>query len=178
MMLSSLILRTAMRLLLPLILAFAMYLTLKGHNDPGGGFIGGMVAATALALYRLSLGREAFYRLIPLHPRLLIALGLSLATATAILPLFWGRGVLRSVIREVVIPGTQVHVHLASAMIFDLGVLLVVIGVAMGMILRLSAEVERSEADGAAGDLSDAFSAAQIIDADHPTSAPREDPSS
>ena len=50
----SLILRTATRYLLPLLLLFSIFLLLRGHNEPGGGFVAGLVAATAFALYALS----------------------------------------------------------------------------------------------------------------------------
>ena len=52
----SMILSTATRYLLPLLLMFSIFLLLRGHNEPGGGFAGGLVAAAALALYALALG--------------------------------------------------------------------------------------------------------------------------
>ena len=136
---SSLILRTAMVLIFPLTLVFAMYMALKGHNEPGGGFIGGLIAAVALVMVRLSHGPEVMAKVMPFHPRLLIALGLTLAGITAIVPLCFGLPLLTS-------RGPYLHllgeeVHLPTALFFDLGVLLVVVGVAAGMIFRLGEEV-------------------------------------
>ena len=139
---SSLILRTAMGLILPLALVFAAYVALKGHNLPGGGFIGGLIAATVLSLYRMSNGREAFERMLPIHPRVLVFVGLALAFLTALTPIVFGRGVLTSLVTDLHIPVIDLHLHFASAMIFDAGVVLVVIGVSVGMIARLSEELE------------------------------------
>ena len=139
-MMSSVILRTAMRLILPLMLLFAAYMAIKGHNEPGGGFIGGLVAAVALALYRMSDGREALRRLVPMHPRVLIYTGLIIALATAFLPLLVAEPLLTSLNFDVHL-GFGQSFHFASAVFFDAGVLLVVVGVSVGMITRFSEEL-------------------------------------
>ena len=144
---STLILQTAMKLIAPLSLLFAAYMTLKGHNDPGGGFIGGLIAATTLVLYRMSDGPGALHRLIPIHPRLLLIIGLTMAMGTGLVPMLFGEPFLRSYTAYVNLGFDSVH--LASVMIFDFGVLLVVIGVSVGMIVRLSEEVENGEGDKA-----------------------------
>ena len=141
-MVTSIILQTAMRLLLPLSLLFAGFMALKGHNAPGGGFIAGLIAAVALCLYRMSNGPEALYKLIPVHPRWLVFTGLSMAFATGLFPMLLGEPFLRSYTGVVTLPGGE-SVHLASAMAFDAGVLLVVVGVSVGMIMRLSEELEK-----------------------------------
>jgi len=140
---SSTILRTAIGIIFPLTLLFAFYMTLKGHNVPGGGFIGGLIAAVALVLYRMSHGREAMARLMPIHPRVVIAAGLTLAAATAIAPMFWGLPLLTSRAPYVDF-GVGDPVHLPTALWFDIGVLLVVVGVSVGMIVRLGEEVDDS----------------------------------
>ena len=139
---SSLILRTAMGLVLPLTLMFGAYMAIKGHNEPGGGFIGGLVIAVALAMYRMSHGGEALRRLLRLHPRLLIVTGLAIALLTALAPLTFGEPLLTSRVAVVHLPfGDEVHV--ASAFFFDLGVLLVVVGVSVGIVTRFVEELER-----------------------------------
>jgi len=139
---SSLILRTAMRLIVPLSLLFAAYMALKGHNHPGGGFIGGLIAAVAIALYRMSFGAQAFRQLVPVHPRDLIVAGLSLAMIATLTPMLFGKPALTSKVTTVEGPFGG-EMHLASALVFDAGVLLVVVGVSIGMIVRLSEELER-----------------------------------
>lgn len=140
MIVTSTILKTAMRLLMPLALLFAMYAAIKGHNEPGGGFIGGLIAATAICLYRMAYGPNSVYRLLPIHPRWLIFTGLSLALVTAFIPLLFGQPFLRSVVFTVHLGSLEIP--LASVMGFDTGVMFVVVGVATGMIFRLNEELE------------------------------------
>lgn len=139
---SSPVLRNSMRLILPLTLLYALFAMLKGHNEPGGGFIGGMIFATAICTYRMSHGYAAQLRLLPIHPRILIFLGLGLALGTSVAPLLLGHPFLRSAVGEFHLPFTHHPFHYASAMAFDLGVMLVVVGVAVGMITQLSEELE------------------------------------
>jgi len=138
---SSPIVRTAMRLILPLTLLFAAFMAIKGHNMPGGGFIGGLVGAVAVILARMSDGPGTFMKLVPVHPRLIVMVGLAIALATALVPLMLGVALLQSWVGYVPLP-YDASVHLASAMAFDAGVFLVVVGVSVGMIQRLSEEVE------------------------------------
>lgn len=139
---SSPVLRTSMRIILPLSLLYAMYATFKGHNEPGGGFIGGMIFSTAVCTYRMSHGFAAQLRLLPIHPRILIFIGLGLALGTSAAPLLLGLPFLRSTVGEFHMPFMHHPWHYASAMIFDLGVMFVVVGVAVGMIAQLTEEIE------------------------------------
>ena len=139
---SSLILRTAMRLIFPLALLFSAYMAIKGHDEPGGGFIGGLIAAVALALYRMTEGPQAMRNLIPVHPRMIVVAGMAIALLTVLAPMLWGEPALRSYNEYIFLPGGE-RIHFSSALFFDVGVLLVVIGVSIGMIIRLSEEVEQ-----------------------------------
>ena len=137
---SSVILRTAVRFILPLTFLYAAYAALKGHNGPGGGFIAGLIASVGLCTYRMSYGDRAFHRLLPIHPRWLVFIGLGLTAGVAALPLLFGQPLLRSASTTLHLGGADVH--LVSATAFDLGVLLVVVGVAVGMISRLGEELD------------------------------------
>ena len=137
---SSVILRTAVRFILPLTFLYAAYAALKGHNGPGGGFIAGLIASVGLCTYRMSYGDRAFHRLLPIHPRWLMFIGLGLAAGVAALPMLFGQPLLRSASTTLHLGGADVH--LVSATAFDLGVLLVVVGVAVGMISRLGEELD------------------------------------
>ena len=137
---SSVILRTAVRFILPLTFLYAVYAALKGHNGPGGGFIAGLIASVGLCTYRMSYGDRAFHRLLPIHPRWLMFVGLGLAAGVAALPMLFGQPLLRSASTTLHLGGADVH--LVSATAFDLGVLLVVVGVAVGMISRLGEELD------------------------------------
>ena len=137
---SSVILRTAVRFILPLTFLYAAYVALKGHNGPGGGFIAGLIASVGLCTYRMSYGDRAFHRLLPIHPRWLVFVGLGLTAGVAALPLLFGQPLLRSASTTLHLGGADIH--LVSATAFDLGVLLVVVGVAVGMISRLGEELD------------------------------------
>lgn len=137
---SSTILRTGNRLILPLTFLFAAYMWLKGHNEPGGGFIAGMIFSVGILLYRMSNGPEAFCRLVPVHPRWLVFYGLGLALFTAIVPMLLGYPFLTSHTRNLPL-GFGQEIHFTSALFFDTGVMLVVVGVSVGMIQRLSEEL-------------------------------------
>ncbi|MEM9415907.1 MAG: MnhB domain-containing protein [Planctomycetota bacterium] len=138
---SSLILRNAMGLIFPLTMVFAIYMALKGHNAPGGGFIGGLIAAVAMVMVRLSHGKDAMARLMPFHPRLLIAGGLALAGLTGVVPMLFDLPMLTTRAPYLSNPFGE-PIHMPTALFFDLGVLLVVVGVAAGMIFRLGEEVD------------------------------------
>ena len=62
------ILSTATRYLLPLLLMFSIFLLLRGHNEPGGGFVGGLVAGAALALYAMALGLPSARQVLGIEP--------------------------------------------------------------------------------------------------------------
>ncbi len=140
---TSPILSTAMRLVLPITLLFGAYMALKGHNEPGGGFIGGLIIAVALALLRMTFGPEALRAMLRVHPRVLVFTGLAVAVATAVAPMLVGLPLLTSDVRTIhLFFGDELH--FASAGIFDIGVLLVVVGVSLGIITRFSEELERT----------------------------------
>ncbi len=139
---TSTLFKTAARLIVPLTLIFAAYIAMRGHNSPGGGFIGGLMASVGLILYRMAHGRAALLRLLPFHPRVLVALGLAIAYVTALVPLALGQPLLTSLVIDGLYIGLGQTIHFASAVFFDIGVLLVVVGVTVGMIQRLSEEVD------------------------------------
>ncbi|MEM1108386.1 MAG: MnhB domain-containing protein [Planctomycetota bacterium] len=142
---SSILVRTAIKLIFPLVLIFAAYTALKGHNEPGGGFIGGLMGAVAVLLFRMTNGRDALVKLMPFHPRLLVSAGLGIAFITAVVPLLFGRPMLTSLVIDELSIGMGQKIHFASAVFFDVGVLMVVIGVSVGMIQRLNEEIDVQE---------------------------------
>ncbi|MDR9390434.1 MAG: Na+/H+ antiporter subunit B [Trueperaceae bacterium] len=132
---NSLILRTTTRLLIGVLLLFSVFLLLRGHDLPGGGFIGGLVGAAAIALYAIAYGYEHAFALLRIRPRTLIGVGLSLAVLAGILAAFAGEPMLTGLwwIRDVG-PWT---VKLSTPLLFDVGVYLVVIGVVLRMLFSL-----------------------------------------
>lgn len=127
---NSLVLRTTTQLLISLLLVFSFALLLRGHNNPGGGFAGGLVATTAWALYSLAFGPRATRIAIRYHPRFLAGLGLSFSLLAGLIPVFFNRTFLSSVWIS----------HFGSPFLFDVGVYLVIQGTALSIILCLEEE--------------------------------------
>jgi len=145
-MIKTVILRTASRIIVPLSLIFAAYIYFKGHQAPGGGFVGGLVASVALIIHRMSETEGSLQRMLPVRERTLIGWGLLLAMGTGVVAMIAGLPFLTSGHTAVALPtgpGNSVQtIKVASAMAFDLGVVLVVIGVVVGMINALTDELE------------------------------------
>ena len=131
---APLLLRVAARWLLPLALLVSIFLFVRGHNAPGGGFVAGLVTAVALLMQHMA-GSGARLRL---DYGRIAGVGLLVAGATGIGAWFFGKPFLTSAHAERVLPVVG-ELPLASAMLFDLGVYLAVVGATM---LTLVAEAD------------------------------------
>jgi len=130
---TSLILRTGARVLMPLLLLFGVFLLLRGHNAPGGGFAGGLVVAAAYVLHFFAFGVDAARRALLTGPERLIGAGLLLAVGSGLLPVAFGRPFLTSLWLA---PGSGI----GTPLLFDVGVFMVVIGVVLIMVFTLGEE--------------------------------------
>jgi multicomponent Na+:H+ antiporter subunit B len=135
----SLILQTAARYLLPLLVLYSVFLLVRGHHEPGGGFIGGLMAAAPVALCALAYDVKHAQRLLPLPPVRLLALGLSLAVGSGVGPLLTGQPFLAAA--WIKLPTPTGDLELGTPLLFDLGVYLVVIGVVTQIVTVLAADV-------------------------------------
>jgi multicomponent Na+:H+ antiporter subunit A len=115
-------------------LVFALFLLFTGHNAPGGGFVAGLVAGTALVLRYIARGKDAVLGFLPAAPHVLMGIGLTLAIATGMAGWIWGGAFLESAKFEVTVPvlGT---VKATSALPFDIGVFIVVMGLVAAEVL-------------------------------------------
>jgi multicomponent Na+:H+ antiporter subunit A len=138
----SVVLETAVRLVFHTVLVLGIYLLFAGHNQPGGGFIGGLVVGTAFTLRYVAGGRSELRAAVPVDPGIPLGAGLVLATATGLLPLLVGGQFLESDYVEYTLPVLG-HVKLVLAVLFDLGVFLVVVGLVLGVLRTLGAEAEK-----------------------------------
>jgi multisubunit Na+/H+ antiporter MnhB subunit len=127
---STLILHTATRYLAPLLLLFSLFLLWRGHHEPGGGFVGGLVAATAFVLVALADGPQAARRVLRIPPVRLVPLGLATSTGAGLLAVAQGRPFLTGLWSKEVLP-------LGTPLLFDLGVYLTVAGVVLAILLAL-----------------------------------------
>ena len=124
------------RLLLPLALLVAIFVLLRGHNLPGGGFIAGLITAVALISQYLANGIAWTQSRMSTELPPLIGIGLLLATATGLASWLFDHPFLTSTFSHVHWPLVG-EFELASAMLFDLGVFMVVVGVTLVILLRL-----------------------------------------
>lgn len=131
---SSYIFDRLVRVVFFLVNVLALYLLLRGHNLPGGGFIAGLASAISLILLSLALGVAAMPRILRFDPVRVAASGLLLATLTSAVPLLFGRPFLEQFNTHLHgVPGLG-DLHVGTPLLFDLGVYLVVVGIACKMI--------------------------------------------
>lgn len=143
---SPVILTMITRALLPFALLFSLFLLLRGHNLPGGGFIAGLMAAIALILQYVASGSEWTETRLRGRYRAVIAIGLLIAFATGFGALAVGYPFLSSTFTYVDVPLIG-EIELATAMIFDVGVFLTVVGAVMLMLSRLGVPAPHDEED-------------------------------
>lgn len=135
----SVILTTATAYLLPLLLLFSVFLLLRGHNEPGGGFAGGLVAASSFALLATGSGVEAARRALRVDPRTLIAAGLLVALASGVPGVLGGEPYMTGVWWTIGLPGGA-SFDLGTPLVFDIGVYLAVIGTVLVIVFALEEE--------------------------------------
>lgn len=138
----SILLEVIVRVLFHTIIVVSIYLLFAGHNQPGGGFAGGLVAGMALVMRYIAGGRWELGAAAPTDAGRLLGFGLILAVGTAVVPLFFGLAPLTSTFWEWEIPGIG-HMEFVTSTIFDIGVYLVVIGLVLDVLRSLGAEVDR-----------------------------------
>ncbi|MBN1992168.1 MAG: Na+/H+ antiporter subunit B [Anaerolineae bacterium] len=134
---TSLILSTATRYLLPLLLLFSIFLLLRGHNEPGGGFAGGLMAAAAFALYAIAHNVAEAKKALYLHPRTLIAVGLLAAVSSGLIGLLAGYPFMTGLWSSQNVPMLG---KVGTPLLFDMGVYLVVLGITLLIIFSLAEE--------------------------------------
>ena len=145
---NSVILSTATRFLVPLIVLLSVFVFFRGHNEPGGGFIGGLLGATAFALMEKAEGVAAARRALRFRPQSIAAFGLGCCLVAGL----WGglqygyflKGVWPMLVINA--DGTKGGWPVGSIMLFDAGVYLVVLGTVCGILFTLEQDVA-TEAD-------------------------------
>src|ERR671920_2044055 len=138
----SVVLEVVTRVLFHTILVFSVYLLFSGHNQPGGGFAGGLVAGLALVLRYLAGGRYELGEAAPVDPGLLLGVGLLFSGGTGVVGLVLGADVLQTAILETTLPVLG-DVKLVTSLFFDIGVYLIVVGLVLDILRSLGAELDR-----------------------------------
>jgi len=136
---TSSILQTAVRLLMPLLLLFAVFLLLRGHNQPGGGFVGGLVVAASFVLYSIAFGVDAARRALLVRPSTLLGVGLLAAFVSGLPAVVAGHAFMTALWTTVAV-GSMV-IAVGTPLVFDVGVFLAVIGVVLTIVFTLAEAV-------------------------------------
>jgi multicomponent Na+:H+ antiporter subunit B len=134
----SLIFRTASNYLLPLLLLFSIFVLLRGHYLPGGGFVGGLMASVAFLIHSFAHGLKETRTIIRVSPRLLMPIGLSICLVAALAPWFVNLPVMTGLWFDE--PFKFVGV-VGSALFFDIGVYLVVVGTTLTIMFAIAETV-------------------------------------
>jgi multicomponent K+:H+ antiporter subunit A len=125
------------RLMLPVAGLVAVFFFLRGHDQPGGGFVAGLILSLGILLQYIVSGTEWVEERVRLRPRTLIALGILFTVATAAAPFVAGYPLLTSHTFHVQVPVLG-EVHVASALFFDLGVFCLVLGSVLLILVALA----------------------------------------
>ncbi|MBO3665074.1 Na+/H+ antiporter subunit A [Microbacterium stercoris] len=142
----SIMLEVIVRILFHTIIVVSIYLLFAGHNLPGGGFAGGLVAGMALVMRYIAGGRYELGVAAPTDAGWLLGTGMVLAVSTTLVPMLFGADPLTRAVWEADLPVIG-HLEFVTSTIFDVGVYLVVIGLVLDVLRSLGAEVDRQMKD-------------------------------
>jgi multicomponent Na+:H+ antiporter subunit B len=134
----SLIFKTASDYLLPLMLLFSIFMLLRGHYEPGGGFVGGLMASIAFLIHSFAHGLKETRNIIRINPGMLMPIGLLFTLLAGIIPLFINEPFLTGLWFEE--PFKFVGM-VGTALLFDVGVYLVVIGATLTIMFSITDSV-------------------------------------
>ena len=138
---NTVIFRTIAPYLTSLMVLFSIFVLLRGHNEPGGGFIGGLIAASAFAIYGIACGVQPVRRALCFHPMTISGFGLFIAACSGLpsvaarVPFLTGLWIFPRL--------AEVEIPLSTPMLFDIGVYFVVVGAIVSIALALE-ERERA----------------------------------
>ena len=139
---NTIIFKTLLPVLATLMLVFSVFVLLRGHNEPGGGFIGGLIAASAIALYGIAAGVEEVRRAMRVDPLSLAGFGVLLALFSGLLSLGYEVPFLTALWATINIGATEIV--LSTPLFFDIGVFLVVLGTLSAVALALEESEDKS----------------------------------
>jgi len=135
----SLILRAVTPVLMVLLIIFSIYALLRGHDEPGGGFVGGLLIASAFSLHVLAYDVPSTRRLLRFPPHMLMGAGLSILLLSGVWGLVAGGSFLQGMWMNILVPGFG-QIDVGTPIFFDIGVYAAVMGMVL-MIIFMSAEV-------------------------------------
>lgn len=137
----SMIFRAATPFLMLLLIVFSIYALIRGHHEPGGGFIGGLLIAAAFSMHALAHDVPTTRRLLGVDPHILMGGGVLLSAAAGVMGLIFDGVFLRGVWARVALPAFGM-VDIGTPLLFDMGVYALVMGVVLMIIFTAAEHVE------------------------------------
>ncbi|BGE83209.1 Na+/H+ antiporter Mnh2 subunit B [Staphylococcus petrasii] len=134
---NDVVLKTVTKIVVFILLTFGFYLFFAGHNNPGGGFIGGLVFSSAFILMFLAFDVNEVLESLPIDFKKLMIIGSFISILTAVVPIFFGKSFLYQSEAHIPLPIFG-ELHLTTVTLFEGGVLLTVVGVIVTVMLSLS----------------------------------------
>ncbi|GAC70056.1 hydrogen gas-evolving membrane-bound hydrogenase subunit E, partial [Gordonia soli] len=137
----SMVLEATTRLIFPTMVVLSVYFFYAGHNAPGGGFAGGLTMGLALVLRYLAGGRYELGEALPIEPGRILGAGLAISALTAVGAMVAGAPALSSAVVEIDVPVLG-DIKLVTALFFDLGIYLIVVGLVLDVLRSLGARLD------------------------------------
>ena len=134
---NSVILIAGARLQAVLLLVFSAYMMLRGHYAPGGGFIGGLIAATGFVIYAIACGTADARKALRFDPGSIAGAGLGIALLAGIMAVFWGDALFTGQWLFIGATEDSKGIPLSTVLVFDIGVYLVVLGALLSISFAL-----------------------------------------
>lgn len=138
---NSVILRVGTRYLAGLLLIFSVYLLLRGHNEPGGGFIGGLTGATGFVIYAIACGTADARAALRLQPQTIAMAGLGIALAAGLAAVLFGDAFFTGQWLFIGGDKDEKGLPLSTVLVFDIGVYLVVFGAVLTLVFTMEEEI-------------------------------------
>ena len=138
---NSVILIAGARLQAVLLLVFSAYMMLRGHYAPGGGFIGGLIAATGFVIYAIACGTADARKALRFDPGSIAGAGLGIALLAGIMAVFWGDALFTGQWLFIGATEDSKGIPLSTVLVFDIGVYLVVFGSVLTLVFAMEEEI-------------------------------------
>ncbi len=138
---NSIILRAGTKYLVGLLILFSIYMLLRGHNEPGGGFIGGLIGATGFVLYALGCGTSEAREALRIEPQTVAMVGLGIALAAGLAAAFFGDPLFTGQWLFINETEDDKGIPLSTVLVFDIGVYLVVFGSILTLVFAMEEEL-------------------------------------
>ncbi len=138
---NSIILIAGARVLAVLLLVFSAFMMLRGHNAPGGGFIGGLIAATGFVVYAIACGTSDARKALRFDPASIAGAGLGIALLAGVIAMLWGDAFFTGQWLFLGATDDTKGLPVSTVLVFDIGVYLVVLGAVLSITFALEEAV-------------------------------------